>query len=100
MDNILDIPLPPLLFDLEDVLPSSEPIVDCNDLAEKESTGDREEILPENSSSGEDNKAAKKRIRGPGRPSNNKSLLEKRREANSRERKRMRALVRWCYRLQ
>ena len=95
MENILDIPLPPLLFDLEDVLPSSELMVDYIDLVEEGSTGDRQEILPENSGSGEDNKEAKKRMRGPGRPSNNKSLLEKRREANSRERKRMRALVRW-----
>ena len=71
--------------------------MDHIDLVEDQSTGDRQEILPENSGSGEDNKEAKKRMRGPGRPSNNKSLLEKRREANSRERKRMRALVRWCY---
>ena len=100
MDNILDIPLPPLLFDLEDVLPSSELMVDYIDLVEEGSTEDRQEILSENSGLGEDNKEAKKRMRGPGRPSKRKSLLEKRQEANSREKKRMRALVRWCYRLQ
>ena len=96
MDNILDIPLPPLLFDLEDVLPSSELMVDYIDLVEEESTGDRQEILPENSGIADYTKEAKKRMRGPGRPSNRKSLLEKRQEANSREKKRMRTLVRLC----
>lgn len=41
-----------------------------------------------------DNKEAEKRKRGRGRPPDKKSLMEKRREANNRERKRMRALVR------
>ena len=45
--------------------------------------------------SSSDSTEAGKRKRGRGRPPDRKSLLEKRQEANNRERKRMRALVRF-----
>ena len=79
-------------FELEH-LPSPELIVDCPDFlddsvdrVEVEGTGDNQEGRDST-----ENKN-KKRKRGPGRPK--KSPREKREAANSREKKRMRALVR------
>ena len=86
-----------------DDLPSLEPIVDnadfFNDLVdgfEEEEDGRwtmDSEISQERRDSTENK--SEKRKRGPGRPANKKSLREKREAANSREKKRMRALVRW-----
>ena len=86
----------------EQLLPSSETIVDytdfMHDLVEKEEdsgeSGDSQETLRKRGSR-KDNNEVKKRRRGPGRPANNKSLIEKRQESNIRERRRMRDLVRW-----
>ena len=80
-------------FELEN-LPSSKPIVDyadfLNDLVDEVEEG-RGEISQEKRDSTEDKNEKRKR----GRPANKKSLREKRRAANSREKERMRALVRW-----
>ena len=86
------------LFVLEH-LPSSESIVDfadsMRDLVEEEDSGDSQETPAMRDKTRDDNEA-KKRKRGPGRPVvNRRSFKEKRQEANSRERKRMRALVRF-----
>ena len=86
------------LFELEH-LPSSESIVDfadsMHDLVEEEDSGDSQET-PAMRDKTRDGNEAQKRKRGPGRPVvNRRSFKEKRQEANSRERKRMRALVRF-----
>lgn len=60
----------------------------------EEDSGDSQET-PGKRYSTKDTNAAKKRKRGPGRPAKNKSSMERRQEANDREKKRMRALVRW-----
>ena len=80
-----------LLFpELDEQLPSSESIVDYADV--EEDRGDIQEIAHQNIESFND--GTKKKKRGRGRPMGQKSLLERRLEANSREKKRMRALVR------
>ena len=58
----------------------------------EEDRGEIQEIALQNIDSVNDE--TKKRKRGRGRPMGQKSLLERRLEANSREKKRMRALVR------
>ena len=58
------------------------------------SSGDGQEVTLDSSKDNNEDEAAKKK-RGPGRPTSKKSSKERRQEANARERKRMRALVRW-----
>ena len=88
---------------LDEHLPSSEPIVDftdfIHDLVEEEeedsgdSGGSQDSRVKRDSR--EDNNGAEKRRRGPGRPATKrKSLVEQRQKATSREKSRMRALVR------
>ena len=109
IDIIIEIYLPLKHSDLDEAeddqlfvlehLPSSESIVDfadsMRDLVEEEDSGESQET-PAMRDKTRDNNEAKRRKRGPGRPVvNRRSFKEKRQEANSRERKRMRALVRF-----
>ena len=109
IDIIIEIYLPLKHSDLDEAeddqlfvlehLPSSESIVDfadsMPDLVGEEDSGDSQET-PAMRDKTRDNNEAKRRKRGPGRPVvNRRSFKEKRQEANSRERKRMRALVRF-----
>ena len=87
----------------DQLFPSSEQIVEYTDFVErfeKEDCGDSgdngdSQETPVKKDSSKDINEAKKRKRGPGRPAKNKSSMEKRQEANDREKKRMRDLVRW-----
>ena len=87
---------------LDEHLPSSEPIVDFADfihdlVEEEEDSGDGggSQDSRGKRDSREDTNGAEKRRQGPGRPaSKRKSLVEQRQKATSREKRRMRALVR------
>ena len=63
---------------------------------EEHSVATQRKISPDKRASTKDsNEAELGQKRGRGRPPDRKSLTEKRQEANTRERRRMRALVRW-----
>ena len=69
-------------------------LVDSAD--EEHSAATQWEISPDKRASTKgSNEAELSQKRGRGRPPDRKSLTEKREEANTRERRRMRALVRW-----
>ena len=87
----LDVPLfeiePPTSADYDDFLHNLADRVDDEGSGETQETSEKR-------GSPKDDIQAEKGKRGRGRPPDKKSLVEKRQEANNRERKRMRALVR------
>ena len=89
------------MFEIEP-LPCSEPSLseDYDDFlqtlvqrADEGNSGDSQQKI--RAGKGDSSNEGEKGKRGRGRPPDRKSLVEKRQEANTRERKRMRALVRW-----
>ena len=99
------LPFPQLdaqLFEIEP-LPFSEPSVpeDYDDflhnLVDRVEVHEDSQRTAETRDSSKESNEAEKGKRGRGRPPDKKSLLEKRQEANNRERKRMRALVRFVF---
>ena len=71
-------------------------VVEVEDKESRDS-GNSQEIAGEKRDSTKDKNEAEKQERGRGRPASKKSVMEKRKEATARERKRMKNLVRLTF---